>query len=237
MAQYFLDFRHLCQCGSGIIFLAIARKPPHRGAQKIILQKLLASHFSQTRQTPYFGTEPVLQRHVYFVTASPYLYLQHFGAASSTFRLFWCQYYFYDADESPKRQAAWQILQRTSFNPGLSIQASAAALLVGLFVFIPDIHLGFILPLMMLFVGTLGLIGSNAVALILHHFKDISATANALTGVCQFTSGALAGLIWAGLQRYAHTYGGAHAVHGIGCIVGAQTHPKRNTEKIIKEGF
>jgi len=137
-----------------------------------------------------------------FVTASPYLYLQHFGAASSTFPwLFGANIIFMMLMNRLNVRLLGKYSSEQVLTLGLSIQASAAALLVGLFVFIPDIHLGFILPLMMLFVGTLGLIGSNAVALILHHFKDISATANALTGVCQFTSGALAGLIWAGLHN------------------------------------
>ncbi|MFY9179535.1 MAG: Bcr/CflA family multidrug efflux MFS transporter [Venatoribacter sp.] len=137
-----------------------------------------------------------------FITASSYLYMEHFGFNASQFP------WLFGANiivMIGMNRLNIQLLNRYSSQQvlafGLILQGTAALLLVSLFLFKPDVSIWYILPLMMVFVGTLGLIGSNSVAMILHHFKDISATANALTGVSQFTSGALAGFIWAHLHN------------------------------------
>jgi len=49
----------------------------------------------------------------------------------------------------------------------------------------------------MCYVGVIGLIAANATALCLEHFPKISASANAVIGVVEFSMGAVAGMLWA----------------------------------------
>jgi DHA1 family bicyclomycin/chloramphenicol resistance-like MFS transporter len=58
-----------------------------------------------------------------------------------------------------------------------------------------------IVPLNMLFVGSLGLIAANATAGTLNFFPDISGTATAVIGVTEFTLGAVVGLLWSYLHE------------------------------------
>ena len=50
-------------------------------------------------------------------------------------------------------------------------------------------------PLIMLFAGTIGLVAPNAITSLLDRFPHMSATAAALQGSLQFSSGALAGVL------------------------------------------
>lgn len=52
-----------------------------------------------------------------------------------------------------------------------------------------------IAPLIALFTGMLGFIFGNAISIILEYFPKISASANALLGVLQYSVGAAAGLL------------------------------------------
>jgi DHA1 family bicyclomycin/chloramphenicol resistance-like MFS transporter len=58
-----------------------------------------------------------------------------------------------------------------------------------------------IVPLNMIFVGSLGLIAANAMAGTLNFFPNISGTATAVIGVTEFTLGALTGLLWSYLHE------------------------------------
>lgn len=132
-----------------------------------------------------------------FITAAPYLYLEHFAQSASRFPLLFGANIIVMISMNRLNIALLKHFNsQRILAAGISLQLLCAATMVSLFSLKPDISLWFILPFMMFFVGTLGLIGSNTTALILRHFKDISATANALTGVSQFTSGAIAGLAW-----------------------------------------
>lgn len=57
-------------------------------------------------------------------------------------------------------------------------------------------------PLIMLYIGSLGFIFSNSVSLTLEFFPNISASANAIIGVLQYSMGAL---IWALSQTFCMT--------------------------------
>ncbi|MDX1466114.1 MAG: Bcr/CflA family drug resistance efflux transporter, partial [Halomonas sp.] len=57
-----------------------------------------------------------------------------------------------------------------------------------------------VVPLIMLFMGMVGLITPNAIASLLEHFSHMSATATALLGSIQFTCGALAGVVVSGFE-------------------------------------
>ncbi len=137
-----------------------------------------------------------------FITASPYLYLEHFSRTPQQFP------WLFGANilvmMVMNRLNIWLLNRYHSqviLRAGLTLQACCALLMVTLFSLHPAASLWLVLPLMMVFIGSLGLVGANATAMILHHFRDISATANALAGVLQFCGGALAGLLWAQLHN------------------------------------
>jgi DHA1 family bicyclomycin/chloramphenicol resistance-like MFS transporter len=156
----------------------------HRSARRYIF--MLASSFSGM---------------FVFITASPYLYLEHFEQSASMFpwlfganvavvmlmnRLNMTLLKFY----SPTR------LMTT----GVAIQFSSAIALVVLSFFPDYFTLGIALPLLMAFVGSLGLITANTMGTIMQHFREVAASATALMGVIQFSGGALAGLLWGKLH-------------------------------------
>lgn len=138
-----------------------------------------------------------------FITASPYLYLEYFQQSAERFPwLFGANVLMMMSMNRLnivllRRYDSGHILRA-----GLLLQLISALLLVLLFVVQPqDASLLLVLPLIMLFVGSLGLISANSTATILHYFRDISATATALSGVTVFCSGALFGLIWGHLHN------------------------------------
>ena len=136
-----------------------------------------------------------------FITASPYLYLEHFARTPQQFPwLFGANILVMMAMNRLNMRLLNRWHSQVILRTGLALQALCAVLMVMLMVLHPQAGLWWLLPLMMLFVGSLGLIGANAIAMVLHHFRDISATANALAGVLQFCGGALAGLLWAQLH-------------------------------------
>jgi MFS transporter, DHA1 family, multidrug resistance protein len=77
---------------------------------------------------------------------------------------------------------------------GLTIQLGAAAGLV-LVVASGLESLWTMVPLIMVFAGTIGLVAPNAISSLLDHFHHMSATAAALQGSIQFSCGALAGVL------------------------------------------
>lgn len=137
-----------------------------------------------------------------FVTASPYLYMEHFQQSPSHFPwLFGANILVMMVMNRINMKLVGKYSSQQLLTVGLSIQAICAVTMCSLFILIPSVSIWVILPLMMMFIGTMGLIGANCTAMILHHFRDISATANAVTGVIQFCGGALAGVIWAHLHN------------------------------------
>ena len=137
-----------------------------------------------------------------FITASPYLYLEHFSRTPQQFPwLFAANILVMMIMNRLNIVLLNRFHSQVILRAGLTLQACCALLLVTLFSLYPAASLWLVLPLMMVFIGSLGLVGANATAMILHHFRDISATANALAGVLQFCGGALAGLLWAQLHN------------------------------------
>ena len=134
-----------------------------------------------------------------FITASPYVYMEHFDVTASWYPvLFGANILFmFTANRLNVR-----LLSR--FSPprllrfGIGIQLAAAVLLVMMLALGLD-RLSIIAPLLMLFVGANGMVAPNAISSALEYFPRISATANALIGSLQFASGALIGMLIAGL--------------------------------------
>ncbi len=136
-----------------------------------------------------------------FITASPYLYLEYFGQSEHVFP------WLFGANVITimftNRLNMW-LLNRFSTSQliatGVSIQIAAASLLLVLCLTEEWFLLTTVVPLMMLYVGALGLIISNSLGTIMQYFRDDAGSATALTGVCQFSGGALAGLLWGQLH-------------------------------------
>lgn len=186
----------------------------------ILLWQLPESHPPQQRvkRAPWAGYQTVLahvtaRRYILmlasaysgmfvFITASPYLYLEHFGQSEQRFpwlfganviiimlmnrmNMVWLRYW------SPQRLLTL----------GVCLQFAAALALVAL-AWSPYFVLPVVLPLLMVYVGSLGLITANTMGTVMQHFKEVAGSATALMGVIQFTGGALAGLLWGHLHDH-----------------------------------
>lgn len=137
-----------------------------------------------------------------FITASPYLYLEHFQQSTGMFP------WLFGANV-----AVVMVMNRLNitllkhFTPkrlmaiGVAIQLTAAVALLLLSLKPEYFTLATALPLLMTFVGALGLITANTMGTVMQHFRDVAASATALMGVIQFSGGALAGLLWGQLHN------------------------------------
>ena len=99
--------------------------------------------------------------------------------------IFWLRYW------SPQRLLTAGILLQF---------ASALALL--LLALSPHFKLPVVLPLLMIYVGSLGLITANTMGTVMQYFREVAGSATALMGVIQFSGGALAGLLWGKLHDH-----------------------------------
>ncbi|MBB3191932.1 Bcr/CflA family multidrug efflux MFS transporter [Halomonas cerina] len=130
-----------------------------------------------------------------FVTASPFLYLEHFAVSPALYPLLFGLNVVVIASSS--RLNIHLLRRRTPLQNlrfGLVVQLMAAAGLV-LVTLLDLASLITVVPLIMLFTGVIGLITPNAIASVLERFSHMSATAAALLGAIKFSCGALAGLL------------------------------------------
>ena len=137
-----------------------------------------------------------------FITASPYLYLEYFGQSASTFP------WLFGANVVLlmfSNRLNMILLNRFSpvqiMSVGITLHFGAALALLTLSLLPGTFVLAAVLPLMMLFVGSLGLITANTMGTVMQHFREVAGSATALMGVIQFCGGALAGLLWAHLHN------------------------------------
>ncbi|WP_163576675.1 multidrug effflux MFS transporter [Halomonas faecis] len=130
-----------------------------------------------------------------FVTASPFLYIEHFGLSPAMYPVVFGVNVVVIAGSNRVNihLLRWRTPQQ-NLRLGLAIQLIAAT---GLAVVAASgaASLVTVVPLVMLFTGMIGLITPNAISSLLEHFSHISATATALLGGIQFSSGALAGFM------------------------------------------
>lgn len=132
-----------------------------------------------------------------FITSSSFIYMEHFHVKASQFSLFFginvlmmmiCG-----------RLNVWVVkrkdpLQLLRF--GVVMQA-----IIGMMLFVlRDAGLFVIFPLIGLYIGILGFVFGNSVSLALEFFPSISASANAIIGVLQYSVGALMGFIASSLH-------------------------------------
>lgn len=130
-----------------------------------------------------------------FVTASPFLYLDHFSLSPTIYPFVFGVNVLVIA--SSNRVNIYLLKKRTpqqNLRLGLTVQLLAASALV-LAMLLNLATLPVVVALVMLFTGMIGLITPNAISSLLDHFGHISATATALLGGIQFGCGALAGIM------------------------------------------
>ncbi|KAA0011368.1 Bcr/CflA family multidrug efflux MFS transporter [Billgrantia pellis] len=135
-----------------------------------------------------------------FITASPFLYLDHYGLSPGLYPLL---FGVNVVTMAASNRLNIRLLRRRSpqqnLRLGLAIQLAAAAGLA-LLVATGLESLWTMVPLIMLFAGTIGLVAPNAISSLLDHFHHMSATAAALQGSIQFSCGALAGVLVGAFQ-------------------------------------
>lgn len=130
-----------------------------------------------------------------FITASPFLYMEHYGLTPAMYPVVFGVNVLVMASSS---RLNIHLLSRRSpqqnLRLGLGIQLAAALGLVAVVALGVD-SLVSVVPLVMMFMGVIGLIAPNAISSLLEHFSHMSATAAALQGSIQFSCGALAGVV------------------------------------------
>ncbi|MDN3555363.1 Bcr/CflA family multidrug efflux MFS transporter [Halomonas maura] len=135
-----------------------------------------------------------------FITASPFLYMTHYGVSPAVYPVLFGANVVVMAGSN---RVNIRLLRRRSpqqnMRLGLGVQLAVALTLVALVATGLD-SLVTVVPLIMLFMGMVGLITPNAIASLLEHFSHMSATATALLGSIQFTCGALAGVVVSGFE-------------------------------------
>lgn len=135
-----------------------------------------------------------------FITSSAFTYMEYFSVSVQLFP------FLFGANVLVmmlmNRINVWALNHYSSkdiLTTGLLIQLSCG---IGLVIAsYAQADLTIIVPLNMIFVGSLGLIAANATAGTLNFFPDISGTATAVIGVTEFTLGALVGLLWSYLHE------------------------------------
>ncbi|MCH4563729.1 multidrug effflux MFS transporter [Halomonas sp. EGI 63088] len=130
-----------------------------------------------------------------FITASPYLYLQHFGLSPAMYPLIFGVNVVVIALSN---RLNIHLLKRRSpqqnLHLGLTVQLAAATALA-LAAAAGVASLPVVVMLIMVYAGMIGLITPNAMSALLDHFGHMSATATALMGGIKFGSAALAGVM------------------------------------------
>ncbi|MDN3520512.1 Bcr/CflA family multidrug efflux MFS transporter [Halomonas ramblicola] len=201
LADWWLIFVFLATYAAFLIWLMGTRLPETRapGESATTLRQVLANYASvlgDRQAMGYVSAAAMSFAGLFaFVTASPFLYLEHFGLTPSLYPLvFGVNVLTMVASNRLNiRLLRWRSPQQ-NLRLGLAIQL-AAAVGLGLMVVTGLESLATMVPLIMAFAGTIGLIAPNAITSLLDRFHHMSATAAALQGSVQFSCGALAGVL------------------------------------------
>lgn len=201
LADWWLIFVFLAAYAGFLMWLLGTKLPETRppGGSAATLVTVLANYVSVLRDRNAMGFIAAASMSFAglfaFVTASPFLYLEHFGLTPSLYPLVFGVnvVVMVAANRLNIRLLRWHTpLQNLRL--GLGIQLSAG-LGLALVVAAGLESLYTMVPLIMLFTGTIGLVAPNAITSLLDRFPHMSATAAALQGSLQFSSGALAGVL------------------------------------------
>lgn len=133
-----------------------------------------------------------------FITSSSFIYMEHFHVSPNQFALFFALNVTLLMIVG--RVNAWLVKYKDPLwllRIGMSAQA-----LIGIALFLAhEQSIYVIFPLIGLYIGTLGLVFGNSVSLALEFFPSISASANAIIGVLQYSVGALMGFVASSLHN------------------------------------
>ncbi|MDY7115371.1 Bcr/CflA family multidrug efflux MFS transporter [Halomonas sp. SSL-5] len=201
LADWWLIFVFLAVYAGFLMWLLGTKLPETRppGHSAATLATVLANYVSVLRDRHAMGFIAAASMSFAglfaFVTASPFLYLEHFGLTPSLYPLVFGVnvVVMVAANRLNIRLLRWRTpLQNLRL--GLGIQLSAG---LGLTFMVASglESLVTMVPLIMLFAGTIGLVAPNAITSLLDRFPHMSATAAALQGSIQFSCGALAGVM------------------------------------------
>ncbi|WP_106478566.1 Bcr/CflA family multidrug efflux MFS transporter [Phytohalomonas tamaricis] len=135
-----------------------------------------------------------------FITSSPYVYISYYGVSTSVYPfLFGANIIVMAASNRLNIRLLGKYSPQRLLRIGLGIQLTAGIALVLVIAAGLDTVL-VMMVLIMMFVGVGGLITPNAVSAMLDHFPKMSATANAVLGSLQFTTGGLVGFLVSGFE-------------------------------------
>ncbi|WP_168013284.1 Bcr/CflA family multidrug efflux MFS transporter [Halomonas salinarum] len=130
-----------------------------------------------------------------FITASPFLYMDYYGLTPAMYPVvFGANVVVMASSNRLNIRLLRHRSPQQNLRLGLGMQLLSAISLVLLVAMGKD-SLYTVVPLIMLFMGQIGLITPNAMSSLLETFSHMSATATALMGSIQFSCGALAGVL------------------------------------------
>jgi MFS transporter, DHA1 family, multidrug resistance protein len=206
LADWWLIFVFLAAYAAFLMWLLGTRLPETRapGSPTASPRQVLANYASVLRHREAMGYVCAASMSFAglfaFITASPFLYLDHFGLSPGLYPLvFGVNVVAMAASNRLNIRLLRHRSPQRNLRLGLAIQLGAAAGLV-LVVASGLESLWTMVPLIMVFAGTIGLVAPNAISSLLDHFHHMSATAAALQGSIQFSCGALAGVLVAAFE-------------------------------------
>ncbi|WP_026068588.1 Bcr/CflA family multidrug efflux MFS transporter [Halomonas smyrnensis] len=201
LADWWLIFAFLAVYAAFLLWLMGTRLPETRPADAPIASagQVLRNYASVLRHREAMGyvlsVASTFSGMFAFITASPFLYMTHYGVSPAVYPVvFGANVVVMALSNRLNIRLLSRRTPQQNMRLGLGVQCGVALALVTLVATGMD-SLFTVVPLIMLFMGMVGLITPNAMASLLEHFSHMSATATALLGCIQFTSGALAGVV------------------------------------------
>ncbi|GEK72206.1 MULTISPECIES: Bcr/CflA family multidrug efflux MFS transporter [Halomonas] len=201
LADWWLIFAFLAAYAAFLLWLMGTRLPETRPVDAPIASagQVLRNYGSVLRHREAMGyvlsVASTFSGMFAFITASPFLYMTHYGVSPAIYPVvFGANVVVMAFSNRINIRLLRHRTPQQNMRLGLGVQLCVALSLVMLVATGLD-SLATVVPLIMLFMGMVGLITPNAMASMLEHFSHMSATATALLGCIQFTCGALAGVV------------------------------------------
>lgn len=201
LADWWLIFVFLAVYAAFLLWLMGTRLPETRAPDAPVAspKQVLRNYLSVLRHREamgyVFAVAATFSGMFAFITASPFLYMTHYGLSPAVYPVvFGLNVIVMAASNRVNIRLLASRSPQQNMRLGLMIQLAVAVCLTLLVLSGMD-SLATVVPLIMLFMGMVGLITPNAISSLLEHFGHMSATATALLGSIQFTCGALAGVV------------------------------------------
>lgn len=201
MADWWLIFVFLAVYAAFLLWLMGTQLPETRApdapvaSPKQVLRNYLSVLSHREAMGYVFAVAATFSGMFAFITASPFLYMTHYGLSPAVYPVvFGLNVIVMAASNRLNIHLLSNRTPQQNMSLGLMIQL-AVAICLTLLVLAGLDSLTTVVPLIMLFMGMVGLITPNAISSLLEHFGHMSATATALLGSIQFTCGALAGVV------------------------------------------